>query len=333
MEKSSFRPSRVFSGQTIAVTGAGGLLGQALCRALADVPCRLLRFARKPLSELPSGQASVEDIAFDLTEGGAWQAALGQADVIFHLAAQISAYAARTDPLNDFGINAGGTLRVLEAARCGGRKPTVVLASTATIFGLAQTMPVDESAPDQPQTFYCLSKQTAENYLKRYSAEGWIKGAALRLANLYGSGALSTGDRGVLVRIAQRAMSGLDVTVYGDGNFFRDYIYVDDAVDAFLRTAHHSDILNGQHLVLASGTGYLLRDVFMMVAQRVEERTGTHAEVVSVAPPGELLPIEFRNFVGGTMRLKETTGWAPSTSLPAGIDKIISEILKASDGQ
>ena len=319
-----------FTNKTVAVTGAGGLLGRAVCAALAAQPCRLLRLARQSLPAL-SGRATIEDITYDLNADGPWQQALAQADIVLHLAAQTSVYTARTDPAADLRTNVEGTVRVLEAARAGGKVPTVILASTVTIYGLQDKLPVSEDSPDQPISFYCLGKQCAEAYLKRYCAEGWIKGAALRLANLYGPGTVSANDRGVLVRIAQKALAGEDIPVFGSGEYWRDYIALTDAAAAFLRAALAPETVNGGHFILASGQGILLRDAFALVAERAALRTGRASRLVTVPPPDGLSPIEFRNFIGDVSRLRQACGWQPTIALADGIDTILDNLAKDTD--
>lgn len=316
-------PSRLldaYRGRCVLITGAGGLVGGAIAHILADVECRLVRLARRPLTPL-TGAARVETAVGDITEPGTWQEAAEQADVVFHLAAQTSVYAARQDPAADLRVNAGGLLNVLEAVRRGGRRGHVVMAGTVTQAGLAPRLPVDETLPDQPITFYDHSKLTAEGYLKMYGREGWSSGASLRLSNVYGSGPdTSRADRGVLDKVLARAAAGEPVFVYGDGMWLRDYIHIDDVASAFLHAGAFPQAVDGRHFVIGSGVGLRLKDAFALAIDVAAARTGRRAVLEHQAPPENLSPIEFRNFVADPRAFIQATGWAPRITLRAGLE-------------
>src|SRR3972149_3463042 len=96
-------------------------------------------------------------------------------------------------------------------------------------------------------TFYDISKLAAEMYLGQYVREGWIRGCTLRLSNVYGRNkAGQQQDRGVIDKIFSRAMSGKSITIYGDGGYVRDYVFIDDVISAFVLAPEHAEQTNGR---------------------------------------------------------------------------------------
>lgn len=315
-----------YHGRRVLVTGASGLIGGAIAHCLAKVECRLTRLARRPLAPL-DGPATVETIVGDIAEPGSWQEAVAQADVVFHLAAQTSVYAALQDPVADLRVNVGGLLNILEAVRSGGRFGHVVMAGTVTQAGLAPRLPVDETLPDQPITFYDNSKLTAEAYLKMYGREQWLSCTCLRLSNVYGSGpATSRPDRGVLDKVLVRVAAGETAFVYGDGAWLRDYIHIDDVVTAFLYAGAYPRAVNGRHFIIGSGVGISLKDAFALAIEVAAAHTGRQASLEHRPPPDTLSLIEFRNFVADPRAFMQATGWVPRISLRAGLEDAVRRL-------
>ncbi|MFN0085046.1 MAG: NAD-dependent epimerase/dehydratase family protein [Blastocatellia bacterium] len=219
-------------------------------------------------------------------------------------------------------------VRLLEACRRRGRQPLVLHAGTVTQTGFSARLPVDETHPDNPMTVYDLHKQMAENYLKYYAGQGIVRGVALRLANVYGPGpGSSSAERGLLNIMVRRALAGEPLTIYGEGDYLRDFVYVDDVVDAFLMAGAgldaHPDRLNGRHFVVGSGRGSTIADSIRLVADRVARKTARRVPVIHVAPPKPPLPIEARDFVADPRGIAAATGWRARVSLAEGIDHTI----------
>ena len=125
-------------------------------------------------------------------------------------------------------------------------------------------------------------------------------------------------DRDVLNRMIKTAIAGGPLTVFGTGEYLRDYVFVEDVVDAFLMAAVHPEQVDRRHFVVASGRGISIRDAFELVAARVERLTGRHVAVTTTEPATPQSPIERRNFVGDPSRFSAATGWRPSWSLSRG---------------
>ncbi len=138
----------------------------------------------------------------------------------------------------------------------------------------------------------------AEQYLRWYSEQGFVRGVTLRLANVYGPGPRSScADRGILNQMIRRALAGEPLTVYGPGDQVRDYLYVEDAARAFLSAAASEEALNGKYFVIGSGVGHTIAEAMEIVAERCALRTGKRVPVVHVKPPAILSPIEQRHFI------------------------------------
>jgi nucleoside-diphosphate-sugar epimerase len=318
-----------FSGKRVLVTGGGGFIAASIIGLLCGVDCQIVRLLRRPGTAWSNpGKAKVEDLVGDIRDQSLWQSLPKAIDVVFHLAAQTSTYEANRAPYSDLGSNVLPMLLMLQTFQERGVKPVVVSASTVTICGLPQRLPVGEDHPDVPITIYDLHKQMAENYLKYYVRIDAVRGAALRLANVYGPGPRSSRpDRGILNQMVGRALRGDALTIYGHGENLRDYVHVEDVASAFLAAAAHMDTLNGGHFIIGRGEGHSIGQALQLVAERVAVRTGKLVPVTSVEPPAGLSPIEARNFVADTRRFVAMTGWRARYTLAPGIDTIIESLL------
>lgn len=321
----------VLAGKGVVVTGALGFLGTALVDLLKDVDCRIVRVVRTPAQPLRDCRAKVTDLTGDVHEPSTWRRALEGADVVFHLAAQTSAGAAQADPHSDFEANVAPVVNLLDACRLRGAKPIVLFAGTVTQAGVPMRTPVDETHADNPPTVYDAHKLLAENHVKDHARQGIVRGASLRLANLYGPGPRSRGaGRGVLNAMIRRAVAGEPLTVYGSGAYVRDYLYVRDAALAFVAAAEAIEQLNGGHWVIGSGEGHTINDAFNEVAARAAARTGRRVAVEHVQPREPLSALETRNFIADSSRFRAATQWRARCMLPEGIDRTIEACLCAS---
>lgn len=318
-------------GKRVVVTGAAGFLGSAVVDVVKAIDCQLVRVARGPLPSLANCNATVIDLAGDLRDPATWMRALDGAHFVIHLAAQTSAAAAQAAPAADFEANVVPVMHLLEACRALGNKPAVLFAGTVTQAGVPLRTPVDETHPDKPATVYDEHKLIAENKLKSDSARGYVRGATLRLANVYGPGPRSrSADRGVFNAMVRRAVAGEPLTVFGSGAYVRDFLYVLDAAQAFVVAAEAIERLNGGHWVVGSGEGHTIEDSFRLVAARAAAKTGRHPLVERVAPGAPLSALETRNFVADSSRFRAATQWRPRFTLQEGIDRTIEASLCAS---
>ncbi len=323
---------RFFQNKSILITGGNGYLACNVIHQLRDTPCLIVRFDREGTRwhDLDFGEnIQIQNREGDLRDSSIWDDLLRGVDIVYHFGAQTSIKVSNTDPIGDLAVNAIPLLNMLEKCREKKLAPTLVFSGTVTEAGFTQDLPVGEGHADRPITIYDIHKLTAENYIKHYSAEGFVKGVILRLANVYGPGPKSSSaDRGILNQMIGRALKREDLTVYGSGEFLRDYVYIEDVARAFIFAAENIAKISGQHFVIGTGNGMSIQEAFQRVAERVARKTGIVANVTTVAPPPNLPAIERRNFVADISRYSQLTGWRPAVSFDQGIDMTIDWYLK-----
>lgn len=173
-------------------------------------------------------------------------------DVVFHLAAQADVRVSVSDPALDAMINVVGAINVLEGTRRAGASKIVFASSGGTIYGEPEpsALPVDETHPLRPQSPYGITKRVFTDYLIAYRDMYELEFTSLALANVYGPRQDPHGEAGVVSIFAGRLLAGEPCTIFGDGEQTRDFVFVDDVVDAFVRAA-----TRGGGLLFNIGTG------------------------------------------------------------------------------
>jgi nucleoside-diphosphate-sugar epimerase len=313
--------ARFLTGKKVLVTGASGYIANNLILKLADIGCRIVRLSRKSL--LPTvPEAEFFDIRGDITKEDGWESWIDGVDVIFHLAGQTSAYAAEEFPLEDWKVNVLPIMHMCKACKGKGTVPIVVFASTATVIGLSDTIPVREDCYEAPITVYDIHKLMSEKFLTHYTRSGSIQACNLRLANVYGPGSNSgSSDRGVINQLMRLALEGNPLTVYGEGKSIRDYVYIEDVSEAFLAAAAYPGDTAGHSYFIGSGRGYTLNESITETAIAAEKITGRYVDVLHAEPPVSLLSIEHRNFIADISAFSTATGWKPQYDLRDGLAK------------
>jgi len=236
-------------------------------------------------------------------------------EVVFHLAAQADVRVSVADPLADADVNVMGSLNVLEAARAGGAVKVVFAASGGTLYGepAARDLPVRESHPHRPLSPYGVSKKVVIDYLAVYRELHQLEYTALALANVYGPRQDPHGEAGVVAIFARRLLGGEPCTIYGTGEQTRDFVYVDDVVDAFVRAASR-----GSGLVVNIGTG-TETTVHQLHATMADAAGRPDAAVVRApARAGEL-----QRSALDPGRAAIHLGWKPWTSLAEGTRAVL----------
>jgi UDP-glucose 4-epimerase len=235
-------------------------------------------------------------------------------EIVFHLAAQADVRVSVARPDFDAEVNILGTLRVLEGARAAGSSRVVFAGSGGTLYGECEPadLPLKETHPHHPLSPYGVSKKAAIDYLVTYRELHALEFCALALANVFGPRQDPHGEAGVVAIFSERLLQGEAVTVYGDGEQTRDFVFVDDVVDAFVRAASR-----GGGLVFNIGTG---RELSVNELARVMgERSGvTLPPVHAPERPGEL-----RRNALDPERATIHLGWRPWTRLEDGIDAVL----------
>lgn len=314
-----------FRGKRILITGASGFIASNLIHLLKNMNCTIIRLSRKSKLSTVSGMANIVDMTGDIRDSNIFERALEDVDIVYHLAAQTSLYLAEKNPLDDLELNVVPMLNLLETCRDRGWQPTIIFSGTVTEVGIPKSLPVNETHRDCPVSIYDMHKLMAENYLIHYARQGIVQGATLRLANVYGPGPESSStDRSVLNMMIRKALANEPLNIYGTGEYLRDYIYVEDVVQAFVEAAIHIDRVNGKYFVIGSGEGKTINQAVKFVADRVALKTGKRVPVRHVDPPSLLHPVEFRNFVADPQLFIDASGLKINYPLIEGIDRTIS---------
>ena len=310
-----------YEGKTVAVTGASGYLASVLIDALKETPARIIRVSRSDLPPI----SGAEFLKADTRSKDCWGAIVAKADVIFHLAGNTSVYRAAKDPVESLKSTVLPITHLVTAAQAVRHRLQVVFASTATVYGLTDSLPVSEELVPEPVTIYDLHKLFAEKQLELASKQKILAGVSLRLANVYGpsSSTSSAEDRGILNKIARLALQGTKLQLYGDGDYLRDYVYVEDVAQAFVAAGVRKEVV-GRSFNVASGKGVTVKEAFDLVAKRVENVTGKRVHIENAPWPQDADPIEFRNFVADTTSFRNSAGWQPIINLNEGVDRMIS---------
>jgi UDP-glucose 4-epimerase len=236
---------------------------------------------------------------------------------VFHLAAQADVRVSVARPVFDATVNVVGSLNVLEGARQAESERIVFAASGGTLYGepSSDELPVRESHPQQPLSPYGVSKKSVIDYLVAYRELHALEFCALALANVYGPRQDPHGEAGVVAIFAEKLVRGAPVTVYGDGSQTRDFVYVDDVVDAFVRAA-----TRGGGLVCNVGTG---RET------SVNELLATMAEQAGVSVTPHLAPARAGELQRSSLdneRASIQLGWQPWTNLPEGTRAVLEHV-------
>ena len=233
-------------------------------------------------------------------------------EVVFHLAAQADVRVSVERPLFDAEVNILGTLNVLEGARAAGSTKVILAASGGTLYGEPDDLPVRESAPQRPLSPYGVSKKAAGDYLAAYRELHGIEFTALALANVYGPRQDPHGEAGVVAIFAGRLLAGEQCTIFGTGEQTRDFVYVDDVVDAFARAA-----TRGTGLLMNVGTG---RET------SVNRLYSTMADAAGVATPPLYAPPRPGELARSSLdpgRAAIHLGWESWTTLEAGTAEVL----------
>jgi CDP-paratose 2-epimerase len=318
------------SARPILVTGGAGFVGANLADALAadgrtvhildslaraGVEENLAWLKRRHPERLRCTIADIRDFA-------AVAEAISGASAVFHLAAQVAVTTSVSDPVEDFEVNARGTLNVLEAARSQPVPPAVIFASTNKVYGnlsgLEMTLADDRWAPGdrgiadgvserQPLdlcTPYGCSKGVADQYVLDYAATYGIPAAVLRMSCIYGPRQFGTEDQGWVAHFLIRTLRGEPITIFGDGKQVRDILHVGDAVRAYRMLLDRIGTLTGRAFNLGGGPANavslldLLAEIEAFLGRPVRR---THEDTRVGDQPW---------FVSDTRRLQEATGWS-----------------------
>ena len=236
-------------------------------------------------------------------------------EVVFHLAAQSGVRPSLVDPVNDASINIMGTINVLECATKVEARKVIYAASGGTIYGEPRRLPAKESTAQasHPMSPYGISKKVVLDYLGFYQRYRGLDFTACALGNVYGPRQDPHGEAGVIAIFAQRMLANEPVTIFGDGNQTRDYVFVDDVVHAFVQSMNRG---SGKLVNIGTGLEASVNHLFRMLA----DITGYEQEPDHrPQPPGEL-----RRIALDIASAPNAIAWKPWTHLEDGLAETVA---------
>ncbi len=300
----------------VIVTGASGRIGRRLVRRLMNQNLEVYTFSTENYFV---NEPKIKFIKKYRGEPIIEQ--LPKVDLIFHLASQTSAYVARESVARDIETNLIDTVYLIEKLPRQSEAPSLIYSGSMTVYGMGKVESIDEKDQIDPQTFYDMSKLATQLYLEQYAREGLIKSCVtLRLANIYGDNEKTQStDRGFVDRSIWNAIEGKELYMYGDGNYLRDYLHIDDAVEAFICAGKINNHDKIRVFNVGTGKGTLLRSALEKIVEGANTLTGKKSRLVSVEFPSTAYNIEKRNSVADTSSFTKLTGWSPEIDLNNGI--------------
>ena len=301
------------------VTGAAGFIGSTLVdRLLADGHTVV------GVDDLSSGRpenivAAEQHGGYEFAKADIVSADLiglladTQPEVIFHLAAQISVKLSVDDPQFDSTVNVVGTVRLAEAARRAGVRKVVHTSSGGSIYGTPPAYPTSEDVPTDPSSPYAASKVAGEVYLNMYRNLYGLQCSHIAPGNVYGPRQDPHGEAGVVAIFSRALLAGKPTKIFGDGTDTRDYVFVDDVVDAFVKASGEAG--DGQRFNIATGTETSTRQLHSVIAKAADA-----PDEPEFHPPrmGDL-----RRSCLDIGLAKKVLGWTPQVGIDEGVARTV----------
>ena len=311
------------TGRSVLVTGAYGLVGGWLVRALRDAGARVTVLRRDELPRSPllvmGLEPSVTVVHGDICDPGLIERALAEHEVqdVFHLAAQTIVPTANRSPVSTFETNIRGSWMVLEACRLHGAE-RVVVASSDKAYGPSAELPYREHFPLAPLYPYDVSKAATDLLARSYWHTWQLPVAVTRFANVYGGGD-ANGSR-LVPEAVSAALAGRPPVVRSDGSPERDFLYVEDAVGAYVAI---SDALGrgearGEAFNAGGGRPHRVLDVVELICRLAG--SGVKPDVRGAGTPSGEIDRQWADF----SKLQALTGWKPRVRLEEGLRRTIA---------
>jgi CDP-paratose 2-epimerase len=332
------------------ITGGAGFIGSNLAQRLLEDGRRVLVFdnlsragVRNNLRILQERYPErLELEVADVRDQGAVSRAVERADEIYHLAAQVAVTTSLEAPLEDFEINARGTLNVLEATRRQRPAPPLIFTSTNKVYGalpdvalvrngqryvpvsqqvrdngIAETRPLDFHSP------YGCSKGAADQYVLDYARSYALPAVVFRMSCIYGPHQFGNEDQGWVAHFLIRAREHGPVTLFGDGCQVRDLLFIGDLVEAFVLARQKIDRVAGLPFNIGGGprSTLSLLELIALLSERHELRVPAQFAAWRAG--------DQRYYVTDTRRFSAATGWRPRVSPSEGIDRLNDWLTQA----
>jgi CDP-glucose 4,6-dehydratase len=309
--------------RSVFVTGATGLLGSWLIKQLIDVGANVVCLVRDwvPQSELVRSRRieQVTTVRGDIVDPNLVERILGEyeVEVVFHLAAQTIVGIANRNPVSTFSTNIEGTWNLLEACRRSPKVLSIVVASSDKAYGGQEHLPYDETMPLQGRHPYDVSKSCADLIAQTYAASYNLPVAITRCGNFYGGGDLNWNR--VVPGTIRSVLRGERPIVRSDGNFVRDYFYIEDGAAAYMllaeRLASYA-ALRGQAFNFSNESQVSVLEMVELILRKMN--SSLRPEVLNQASN------EIRHQYLSAERARTTLSWQPQFTLESGLDRTLA---------
>ena len=313
-----------YRGRSVMITGGLGFIGSNLARQLVDLGARVL-LIDSLISDYGGNLFNIDGLEdrlkvniADIRQQSTMHYLVQNHDVIFNLAGQVSHIDSMREPYTDLEINCRAQLSLLEACRHHNPSVKVVFAGTRQIYGRPDFLPVTESHLVRPTDINGINKAAGEYYHMVYNNVFGVRACSLRLTNVYGPRQLLKHNRqGFIAWFIRQAIEDREIQIYGDGGQLRDFVFVDDAADAFLR-AGASDRCNGQVFNVGGAEAISLRHLVELLISVAG--TGRYR---LIEWPKEKKAIDIGDFHADSSLIAHTLGWQPTTPLREGLRRTV----------
>lgn len=293
------------------VLGGAGFIGSHLVQGLLAEGHQVRIFDRPNLLVPPElrHEPRIEWFEGDFLNQDELALAVAGSEVVFHLVSATLPKSSNDNPVYDVEGNIVGTLRLLDMARSNGVRRVIFASSGGTIYGLPQSLPIAESHPTQPVVSYGITKLTIEKYLHMYHVLHGMEYCVLRLANPFGERQRASAAQGAVAVFLNRALHGETIHIWGDGSVTRDYIYIKDAIGAFIKAMSWQ----GEQRVfnIGSGLGLSLNDLLTALEKLLGRPVARSYE------QGRKFDVSVN--VLDISAARQCLGWAPQVSFHDGL--------------
>ncbi len=318
----------LYRGRSVLMVGGLGFVGVNLSRRLAAAGARLtITTPRRATHEVAAADlesAGARILEADVRDAERMRRAVAGCEVVFNLAGRSGAVRSLEDPFTDLDVNCNGSLVLLEAMRAASPSAKLVFPGSRLEYGRVDSLPVSEDARMVPLCMHAVHKLAVEQYLTIYRELHGLRSTVVRLTNPYGAGQpAGRVAYGIVNRMVQLALEDQPLQVYGEGTQLRDYVYIDDVIEA-LAGIGASAATDGHVYNLGSGTGTSFVDMARLVVDLVGG-----GRVVFEPWPQLAGQIETGDFVADISRLAAALEWQPSTTLADGLRRTIESYRRA----
>lgn len=300
----------------ITVFGGGGFIGSAIVDRLLGEGYAVRVFERPRVSPYREFQSSerVEWTTGDLLSAHDVATAIDGSDAVIHLVSTTLPKSSNDDPAYDVSSNTLATLNLLDAMVSKGIRRIIFISSGGTVYGTPRYVPVDEQHPTEPEVSYGIVKLMIEKYLQLYQRLHGIRATVLRVANPYGERQRIETAQGAVGVFLHRALSGQSIEIWGDGTVTRDFIYVGDVAEAFVRALRYEGDVTVFNV--GSGVGTSLNDLVQAV------RSAAGVPVACNYLPARVIDVPVN--VLDCARANRELGWKPVVELTEGLARTIN---------